>query len=75
MAKGKPRVRTMSLGARLPIGVYDGMMRVMDELRLWSRPTNYIIEAIHEKNQRHLEAIRVAHERAEKGLPPIENGR
>lgn len=58
MAKGKSRVRTVSYGVRVPVGVSQSMEQVMLEERLWARPTNYIIEAIHEKNQRHLAAAR-----------------
>lgn len=58
MVRTKARVRTVSASFRAPIGVWETMLRLMDEHRLWARPTNYIVEAIHEKNQRHLAATR-----------------
>ena len=70
MAKGKSRVRTVSVGIRVPIGIYETMLKILDRKKWWARQNSYIIEAIHEKNQRHLAEERESEKNneGEKGL-------
>lgn len=48
MTTGKPRVRTQQVSFRMPIGIYEGMLEVMDRERLWSRPQFFVFQAMQE---------------------------
>jgi hypothetical protein len=68
-AKGKARVRTVQVGLRVPIGLHEELLRVMDEERLWARPQSFIFEAMYEKIQRIKAARRAQDQTTAGGLP------
>jgi hypothetical protein len=57
----RARVRTVSVGLRMPVGLYDAMVETMQREGLWARPQPFIFEAINEHVKR-LRAARREHE-------------
>jgi hypothetical protein len=45
----KPYVKTEYLGIRLPEGIYEEMIRIMDKEKKWNSPQQFIQDALNEK--------------------------
>ena len=48
----KPYVSTEYLGVRLPIGIYQDMIEIMNNERKWNSPQQFIQDALNEKIDR-----------------------
>lgn len=48
----KPYVSTEYLGVRLPIGIYQEMIKIMDKEKKWNSPQQFIQDALNEKIER-----------------------
>ncbi|MHB8395708.1 MAG: hypothetical protein ACYDAZ_00665 [Thermoplasmataceae archaeon] len=47
-----PYVKTEQVNVRLPIGIYDEILRVMNEEKKWNSPQQFIQDALNEKIDR-----------------------
>ena len=47
-----PYVKTEQVNVRLPIGIYEEILRVMNEEKKWNSPQQFIQDALNEKIDR-----------------------
>jgi UTP:GlnB (protein PII) uridylyltransferase len=47
-----PYVKTEQVNVRLPIGLYEEMIRIMDKEKKWNSPQQFIQDALNEKIDR-----------------------
>ena len=48
----KEYVETIQVNVRLPIGIYDEIIRTMNNEKKWNSPQQYIQDALNEKIER-----------------------
>ncbi len=48
----KEYVETIQVNVRLPIGIYDEIIRIMNNEKKWNSPQQYIQDALNEKIER-----------------------
>jgi len=47
-----PYVKTMQVNLRLPIGLYDEIIKIMENEKKWNSPQQFIQDALNEKIDR-----------------------
>lgn len=47
-----PYVRTEQVNVRLPIGIYEEIISIMDKEKKWNSPQQFIQDALNEKIER-----------------------
>ena len=47
-----PYVRTEQVNVRLPIGIYEEIISIMDKEKIWNSPQQFIQDALNEKIER-----------------------